>query len=431
MVVEYNAGSAGTGLHNNQINVYVSSDKFLDPGDVLLSSVNANLNVGAHFDNSFRPFFLDLINIPLGPQYLLVELDGSQQLTEVDENNNVAALPINFGDEFPDLQISGSFTQNGNQLNYCVQENIPTDGFQNPLAPVDHQAGLYLSSDVNLDANDIFIASETIYFGQFATSSNNACNVADLSQAAPGMYFVLAVADYLDAVGEENESNNVSEIGQVNLMGGTSVLPDPTISSTNITQTNVSNGVEVKLSCKILNQGNGNSVNTVVSIDVSTDPGGMNRIRDWGKFVTALQPNEKVGKKHRQVLPPGSYYAIYTIDPSDWITESDESNNEVIMPFTVGTTASRLGESMTMDLHLFPNPASESVQLSYELPEDESISIQLLDLNGRSVKNIQSTQPQFAGTHTHKISLDDLSGGLYILRLQTPTAQLNKRLIVR
>ncbi|MEO0470492.1 MAG: CARDB domain-containing protein, partial [Bacteroidota bacterium] len=40
--VEYNAGSAGTGLHNNQINVYVSSDKFLDPGDVLLSSVNAN-----------------------------------------------------------------------------------------------------------------------------------------------------------------------------------------------------------------------------------------------------------------------------------------------------------------------------------------------------------------------------------------------------
>jgi len=73
-------------------------------------------------------------------------------------------------------------------------------------------------------------------------------------------------------------------------------------------------------------------------------------------------------------------------------------------------------------LSVYPNPSSEQVFISME---DETIQfVQLFDMNGRLIKEIQSTKK------VHNIQVNDLSPNLYILRIQTESGIRTSKLMV-
>jgi hypothetical protein len=67
-------------------------------------------------------------------------------------------------------------------------------------------------------------------------------------------------------------------------------------------------------------------------------------------------------------------------------------------------------------LQVYPNPANENANLSFKLKEWQQVKISLFDLSGREV-GILADENMPAGEHLVKISRNDLSPGVYFVRI--------------
>ncbi|MCO6476320.1 MAG: T9SS type A sorting domain-containing protein, partial [Phaeodactylibacter sp.] len=78
-------------------------------------------------------------------------------------------------------------------------------------------------------------------------------------------------------------------------------------------------------------------------------------------------------------------------------------------------------------LQLSPNPASEFIQIEVKLPESSSCQLTLADAQGRILKmrEYEGQPPQ-----NLRWPVDQLSGGMYFLRLSTPDGSCTRKLIV-
>ncbi|TES93795.1 MAG: T9SS type A sorting domain-containing protein [Candidatus Cloacimonadota bacterium] len=90
--------------------------------------------------------------------------------------------------------------------------------------------------------------------------------------------------------------------------------------------------------------------------------------------------------------------------------------------------------SSTFSLNVYPNPASQSVDIYYTLQREEKISIDIYDISGRLLKEISSG---LKGRGTHIIYWDrkdssgrDVKSGIYFLRIKTPNRTINKKLVL-
>jgi len=76
-----------------------------------------------------------------------------------------------------------------------------------------------------------------------------------------------------------------------------------------------------------------------------------------------------------------------------------------------------------------PNPANNTTQISYELKNNEKVSIIITDIAGRIVKTLnQGTQTK--GNYSVDLDLSNLTSGTYFYTLKTATAQATEKLIV-
>jgi hypothetical protein len=64
------------------------------------------------------------------------------------------------------------------------------------------------------------------------------------------------------------------------------------------------------------------------------------------------------------------------------------------------------------DVRIFPNPASEYINIVYECDLEKDLTIELFNTLGVLIKSYR-----FHGTNTHSIDIRDLSGGYYIARI--------------
>jgi hypothetical protein len=76
-----------------------------------------------------------------------------------------------------------------------------------------------------------------------------------------------------------------------------------------------------------------------------------------------------------------------------------------------------------------PNPANNTTQISYELKNNEKVSIIITDIAGRTVKTLnQGTQAK--GNYSVDLDLSNLTSGTYFYTLKTATTQATEKLIV-
>lgn len=81
-------------------------------------------------------------------------------------------------------------------------------------------------------------------------------------------------------------------------------------------------------------------------------------------------------------------------------------------------------------LQISPNPVDQQTSLTYTLPENDIISISLVDVLGKTVETIVNKELQVKGKHTQIINLPaDCTPGLYLLVLSTPTSRMYTRLV--
>jgi glycosidase len=76
-------------------------------------------------------------------------------------------------------------------------------------------------------------------------------------------------------------------------------------------------------------------------------------------------------------------------------------------------------------LHVWPNPTSERIQFTYDLPESGTATVGLYDLSGRQVRTIPAGF-QDMGLHQMAFDMSDLPAGNYILRVQHGSGTLSR-----
>ncbi len=79
---------------------------------------------------------------------------------------------------------------------------------------------------------------------------------------------------------------------------------------------------------------------------------------------------------------------------------------------------------------ILPNPAQEKAFLQLGLSKKERVSIQILDLRGKTVKEVQKGQLLDQGKHRVDLDLQDLGSGPYFVKVKTGDQLTTKKLFV-
>lgn len=78
----------------------------------------------------------------------------------------------------------------------------------------------------------------------------------------------------------------------------------------------------------------------------------------------------------------------------------------------------------------YPNPATDKFHTQFDIAEEASVSIKLMDINGRHIKTFMKDWLE-PGEHLFSFSLEPLEAGVYFLLVQTEDSLLFKEQIVK
>lgn len=112
-------------------------------------------------------------------------------------------------------------------------------------------------------------------------------------------------------------------------------------------------------------------------------------------------------------IPPysGNIKCPYTLRVSGMITNSNQVLNETKSP-----------------LKVFPVPTEDNVTIQFDLKESSMVSLNLYDLNGRLIKSLLSGT-ETKGEHQINVSLENLTAGVYICKLQMNNQVFTEKII--
>lgn len=86
-------------------------------------------------------------------------------------------------------------------------------------------------------------------------------------------------------------------------------------------------------------------------------------------------------------------------------------------------------EADKISLQVYPNPASESVTISYELSETTSLQISLYNPLNKSDELLLNAEESI-GIHQHIINTDKLATGVYIIVMKTGSQTYSRKLVI-
>lgn len=115
---------------------------------------------------------------------------------------------------------------------------------------------------------------------------------------------------------------------------------------------------------------------------------------------------------HERVL--SDYTAFLALEPGVGVID-DENNNG---GGPVGTEESPIEENSTFSISSYPNPFSDQTTLSFYLPEDSRVTIEVYDLYGNKISVILDEERN-SGENTVNYDADGIAAGTYICRIST------------
>ncbi|WP_201985264.1 CARDB domain-containing protein [Hymenobacter rubidus] len=328
----YNQGNALAS--NATIGYYLSTNLTLDASDVLLGNTTGSVS-GGYYASRYASLTVPT-GTAVGSYYVLFVADYLNQVAETNENNNIATATLQVVAPGVDLNITQAYvnpytTAPGNTLSAsCYINNIGNTTASSSTV------GYYLSTDQVFSTNDVLMLNSpgyTLAAGQYYSHYDSPVVPAS---TAPGAYYVLFVADPLNAVSETNENNNVAyQAIQVLAPSVDLQIQQPVLSTASVTP-----GFSVGGSCYIYNGGNTTANTSTVGFYLSTDQVfSTNDVLLTSTTGTSLFPGQSSSRYGSLIIPTGTtagnYYVLFVADPLNVVAETNENNNVAYQSLTV------------------------------------------------------------------------------------------------
>jgi subtilase family serine protease len=300
---------------------YLSANQTIDPTDRFLGS----RPVGELGPNGTAPASTTLL-IPAdtlpGSYFIIGRADWSTSVAETSETNNDRSTgSFKVGGDLIVSAVSGPATAMANGP-ITVTDSTRNQGAG---AAPESVTGFYLSPNSKYEPTDDFLGSRVVQaLGPSATSTSSTPLVIPAGKA-PGVYYVIAVADIGGAVAESLENNNAKN------SAGIRIGPDFTVTSLT-SPSSVVAGTSLSVTDTTKNQGGDIAPASGTSFHLST-----NSTLDAGdqflgtRDVLSLGPG--LSQTGSVMLPiptstaAGTYYIIAKSDGGDVIAEAQETNN--------------------------------------------------------------------------------------------------------
>ena len=105
-------------------------------------------------------------------------------------------------------------------------------------------------------------------------------------------------------------------------------------------------------------------------------------------------------------------------------------NNTFIDDFSITSSTGLLDNlKQEMAFNVYPNPMESSAYAQFELKQTQYIEINICDVTGRKVSNLQQGEMQ-AGMHSLAINRSDLKAGIYLINVTTQNGTFAHKLVV-
>lgn len=134
-------------------------------------------------------------------------------------------------------------------------------------------------------------------------------------------------------------------------------------------------------------------------------------------FGDASPPFTGLIANHTYALP-GTYTVCVTMTTFQGCTDTF-CDTVIVPPLTPGYAEYAGG---VMAANVFPNPANELLAVSYTLAQSSDVTIEVIDLSGRTVYSRREGELQ-QGTQRSEIPLHEMAAGSYLVRIRTTTGQ--------
>ncbi len=329
--IERNIGTGSAGGHYT--NFYLSINPYIDPSAIALSKTYVS---GLNSQEGIYKSEYAIIPADLTPgfYYLIAQADSYNSVSESDEQNNTLLIPILIAATDADLTtvlFDSTITAfKGDYFNVSGYLSNIGSAFASSS-----YIGFYLSKDSYLDSSDAFVQSEYVdylYPGDlryFYTS-------IPAYDFEPGMYYLIAKADYLNYVAESNEDNNIASV-LVNI-----VLPSVDLSITSLftKDTILSAGNSINVSYSITNSGTSYASSSYTNFYLSKD----SIVDEYDYFIGQnyepyFAPGSTNFKSVISYIPAsvsdGVYYLIARADAYEYANETNEFNNDAFIQVKV------------------------------------------------------------------------------------------------
>ncbi|GAB3735084.1 hypothetical protein GCM10027594_16490 [Hymenobacter agri] len=336
---------------SSSVGFYLSNDATLDAADQLLTSQYGS-QLYVNYPSQRYGTAAVPNNLAPGTYYILFVADYQNQVTETNETNNVSAVSFTVNPPGIDLviqqaQLYPTSTVAGNSVSASC--NIYNQG---NVTAGSSTVGFYLSTNTTFDASDVLLNTSTGYSLPAYQYNSRYVNPVIPAGTAPGNYYVLFVADPANAVGEVNETNNVSSVA----LTVQAATIDLTNSSVYLSTTSAAAGGSVQASSYLNNQGNTLASPATVGYYLST-----NATLDASDVLLANTTGTVYGgsysSRYTTLTVPagtavGSYYVLFVADYLNQLAETNETNNVAATPLQVVPPTVDL---ITSQAYLSPN----------------------------------------------------------------------------
>jgi hypothetical protein len=82
-------------------------------------------------------------------------------------------------------------------------------------------------------------------------------------------------------------------------------------------------------------------------------------------------------------------------------------------------------------MFVFPNPATDNVNVQVELSESTNCYIMLYDMGGRFLKTIKGKSLITAGKHNFSLSITDIPSGIYIIAIRDDHGNIKSQRFIK
>ncbi len=288
--VDYTLNNAeGFGHGPTTCTFHFSNDTVLDDNDVYLGYDVVPAN-----NSSSSPQTGVDVDVPncleTGDYYLIVNAVASESITETIDTNNYASYAISVIQATTDLYLSKNPFEPGKDYytlrpddNIEIKRTIHNRGGE----PATHSdISYFLSDDDIFDGADVMLASNTGGSLNCGGSRTVTQSLTIPTGTSDGIKYILIVADPLNTIAEEVETNNTNSVPVV-----ISANPDIRITSASVSPTNIEPGTMVTAICTIQNFGTSIVGKSVVGVYFSATSGVHDEFL-IGELYDMLNPGE-------------------------------------------------------------------------------------------------------------------------------------------